>query len=266
MSVLDEATGSALTGALATHCAALMRTPCRSMAIEQAQRRLQLAAERAARPRVRSSTAWFGAMAAAACAVVVLIVAPLLTGGGEVQGASFDAVQRQMRDFRTLDMRIEQRFDGELLVTSRVRLDRGGATRTDVGSELSVIVDVARGRIVTLLHDSHEAQITSFAGGGRQDQDALGWLHEIETFKGVARRLPNTRRIDGQDAQGWSFDAGGSSVVMWADAQGFPREMTVGGSAQLDLRFRFTFDAAFAADVLSSAVPAGYRVIEDDAS
>lgn len=204
---------------------------------------------------------WLAAASMAALAIIVIAI-PLLTQ----QGDAFAAVQAHFRNFQTLSMRVEQRWDGQMLQTSNMVVDANGVLRTDIGDDLSVIVDPVRGRILTLLHGPKRAMLAPLTQAETNPEPALDLLAEIREFKGEAKPLAATRTIDGRVAHGWALEINGGQLVLWADKTGLPlaMEMETGGSGRLDIQYRFRFDAPVSPGYLSSDVPPGYRIVEPD--
>ena len=190
-------------------------------------------------------------------AVVALAIGlPLLSG----QGDAFAAVQAHFRQFRTLQMDVVQRHGGEVRMTSRTSVNDAGATRTDIGESLSVIVDPRRGRVLTLLHAERQAVVATITPQAATGSD-LAWLDKLRRFTGKATPLAEARSIGGQPARGWLVDLGGDVAELWADADGLPLEMrTRGGGLQID--YRFVFDAELAPSLFDVAVPAGYAQLD----
>lgn len=228
--------------------------------VEQAQARL--ASTLANRPRRRESQArgWLAVTATAMAALVLMIGLPLLSG----QGDAFAAAQAHFRNFRTLQMDITQRHQGEVLQTSRTLVNAAGVTRTDVGTQLSIIVDPARGRLLTLLHDTREAMLTPIPKQAHDPGDELAWLEELRDFGGRATPLQPTRQIEGKTARGWTLQLRGNTVELWTTNDGLPLEMRMGGSTGLQIDYRFVFDGPVAPGVLQSEVPRGYTVVAPD--
>lgn len=259
-------TGEELSPTLAAHAAAMASATPPPAALERAQqrlmRRLQARPGSARRP---VGTRWMAAATAAVLALVAVMAVPLLPDGG----AAFAAVQDHFRDFRTLSMRVEQRVGGRTLQTSHMVVNGDGVLRTDVGEQLSVIVDPVRGRLLTLLHGPRRAMAMPLDQAAASPDAALDWLEQIRQFQGRAERLPGTRSIDGREARGWSLEAEGTRLLLWADATGLPLAMDMaggGGDAEggLQLHYRFGFDAPVPAGHLSSEVPPGYTVAAPD--
>lgn len=229
--------------------------------------RLQAAPRRPAHAGAR--TWWMAAAATLAIAVLVVATAPMLPGNGD----AFAAVQARFRDFDTLAMTIVQRFDGQPLQTSRTVVNARGVLRTDVGDELSIIVDPTRGRLLTLLHGPREAMLASIpkttapdhGTGAQASQDGtLSWLATLRTFKGEATPLAGTRIIDGHRAHGWRLSVQGITMELWADADGLPLAMRQLGGGGLEIDYRFEFDRPIPPGYLRSDPPAGYAQVQPD--
>ena len=92
----------------------------------------------------------------------------------------------------------------------------------------------------------------------------LSWLDDVRIFKGQATPLLYTLIIDGRTAHGWTLQVGGTTMKLWADADGLPLAMRqLGGGLEID--YRFEFDRPIAPGLLSSDVPAGYAPVVPDA-
>jgi hypothetical protein len=254
---LTTPTEEQLSPALAGAVQAAQEVP--TAAVDTAQMRLASALQarpRRERPAMRS---WLTAGLAAVAVVVLALGLPLLSG----QGDAFAAVQAHFRQFRTLQMDVVQRHGGEVMQTSRTRVNDAGATRTDIGESLSIVVDPRRGRVLTLLHEEHQAVVATITPQAASAGSAIAWLDKLRRFDGKAVALPEARTIDGRPARGWSVDLGGDAIELWADSDGLPLEMrTQGGGLQID--YRFVFDAEFAPGLFEVAVPAGYAQVEAD--
>lgn len=225
-------------------------------AVDHAQARLAQALHGRVPRRQRTPRRWAVAAVTAMAALVLAISLPFLVG----QGDAFAAVQAHFRDFRTLQMDVVQRHGEQVLITSRTRVNAAGATRTDIGAALSVVVDPARGRVLTLLHGERQATVAAVAPHAAATGKDIAWLDELRRFTGAATPLPHTRTIAGRAAQGWSLPLASGTVELWADADGLPLEMrTPGGPLQID--YRFTFDLDLAADVFDTTVPPGYTAV-----
>lgn len=230
-------------------------------ATEAAQQRL-LVRVQGTRSRTSPVQARWLAAASATVLAVIVVAFPLLID----QGAAFADVQRHFRDFRTLSVQVEQRHGGRVNQRSRTVVDARGVLRTDVGSELSVVVDPVRGRVLTLLHGPRHAMTMPLEQATGGPDMALEWLSQIRDFKGQAQRLEHTRTIDGRTAHGWALDVSGTRLVLWADRDGLPLAMETGDPNGLEIHYRFRFDVPLAPEYLSSDVPAGYQLAEEDRS
>lgn len=228
--------------------------------VERAQARLDQRLREAVRPRRPGMPRWVGASALAALAMVALMAGPMLSGGGD----AFAAMQERLRHFTSLDMQVTQRVQGRVIQTSRTVVDARGVVRTDVGDELSVIVDPVRARSLTLLHGAKQAMRVALPASGATPAASLRWLDELRNFKGEARRLPGTRTIEGRTALGWSLRANGVDMEVWTDADGLPLALRQQGGAGLEIDYRFTLDRPIAPGRLSTDPPPGYALVDPD--
>ncbi len=255
---MNKASEQPLSAALAEHVQATAAVP--ETAVNAAQRKLAARLQQAGetKPTFGSRRLAFAAvMALTACALIIL---PLLPDSGR----AFAAVRAHFLDFNTLAMQVEQRFNGETVQTSRMLVGADGSVRTDVGDQLSIIVDNTRRQLLTLLHDSREASLMPLPALPTTPDASLDWLEEIRQFQGKAVRLKNTRRIDGRQAQGWALDLGATQMVLWVDAEGLPIAMEQDASASLEIRYRFQFNVPVSPGQLSSVVPAGYALQQQE--
>jgi outer membrane lipoprotein-sorting protein len=205
-----------------------------------------------ARPRVGG---WLAAgISAAAAAVVVVILMPLTS----TPVLAFSAVREHFQDFRTLQFDMTQEVAGQKGLVTHVAATKDGKLRTDVGKDLSVIVNTAEGHVLTLIHPERVA-MESPIGGGRSDDDSMRWLDDIRQFQGAAVRLPEPRTIDGRQAFGWKLRAGNMDIVLWATEGGLPLQMQMTGEQQMRFEFHFQFDVPLPDEMFSTAIPAGYR-------
>ena len=222
-------------------------------AVDAAQSRLAAALHGRSRRERPATRRWIAAGFTAMAALALAIGLPLLSGHGD----AFAAVQAHFRQFRTLQMDVTQRLGEQVMQTSRTRVDAAGATRTDIGESLSIIVDPARGRLLTLLHEPRQAVVATIAPHAAANGNDIAWLDQLRRYQGKATPLAQSRTIAGQPAQGWLLDLGGNATEIWADADGLPLEMRMRGGG-LAIDYRFAFDVAFAPEVFDTSVPAGY--------
>jgi hypothetical protein len=225
-------------------------------AIAAAQGRLEAAvARRAASRPARSSTrrvgGWFAVASSAAAVAFALLWLPLTST------PAFAQVQEHFRDFRTLRFDMKQLVAGREVLAVRVSMTRDGDVRTDIGKDMSVIVNSRDGRVLTLAHGPRHAMEQPLEKGAG-DVDALDWLEEVRDFQGAATRLPQTRVIDGRKAYGWRLEDDNMDLELWATADGLPLEMQMSGDGQMRFDFDFEFDIVLPAETFSTAIPAGY--------
>lgn len=236
-------------------------TPADDATIDAAQARLLTRLQRARRPSRALARGWWAVTATVMLALTVIIALPMLPGNGD----AFAAVQARFRHFDTLSMTVIQRFRGQPLQTSSTVVDARGGVRTDVGDQLSVIVDPTRGRVLTLLHEPRQAMIATIAKTAAAQDEALPWLEELRDFKGKAKPLPTTRMIDGHIARGWVLEIQGMTMTLWADGDGLPLAMRqTGGGGGLEIDYHFEFDRPIPPGLLSSDPPAGYTPVAPD--
>ena len=247
-----------LSATLAAHVRSTDAVP--DEAIDHAQAQLTARMQQVRRPARAPARTWWAVTATAVLAMAVIIAGPMLSGSGD----AFAAVQAHFRHFATLSMTITQRYGAQPLQRSHTVVDARGIVRTDVGDQLSVIVDAPRGRLLTLLHDQREAMLASIPKTTVAQKNALPWLDDLRTFKGKATPLPNTRMIDGRTARGWTLEAGGTTLELWADANDLPLAMRQLGGGGLEIDYRFEFDTPIAPGLLSSDVPVGYTPVAAD--
>jgi hypothetical protein len=207
-------------------------------------------------PRTRG---WLAAGASAVAAIVALLWLPL----GSMPALAFAQVQQHFRDFRTLRFDVEQRMNGKVMMKSRIHVTRDGNVRTDVGDLVSVIVNSAERRVMTLHHPAHVATLAPLTVPATAD-DAMAWLKDIREFQGEAKPLPQTRIIHFKRAYGWELASVAGNIVLWATEDGLPLEMTLGGNAALQLNFDFEFDPGLPAQMFSTEIPPGYSLAKEE--
>lgn len=235
-----------------------MREPPADM-VNAAQQRLEAAVSarvgaRHAPQARRRVGGWLAAAASAAAAAVLVVVFMPLTS---TPALAFSVVQEHFQDFHTLQFDMTQEVAGQSGLVTHVAITRDGNLRTDVGSDLSVIVNTSQGRVLTLIHPEHVG-LESPIGAGKSDGDSMRWLDDIRKFQGAAERLPEPRTIDGRRAYGWKLRTGNMDITLWATEGGLPLEMQMTGEQQMRFEFHFVFDAPLPDEMFSTALPAGY--------
>ena len=230
--------------------------PDQSM-VEAAQRKLDaaIASKVAARKPAPRVGGWLAAATSAAAVAVAMLWLPL----NPSPALAFAQVQQHFRDFRTLRFDTEQRMNGEVMMKTRVNVTRDGNVRTDVGDDVSVIVNSSERRVMTLVHSERLAVVSPLGAPATHDE-ALDWLKDIREFQGAAKALPQTRVIGGQQAHGWELQTVDGKLVLWATEEGLPLEMTMVGSTPLQISFRFEFDLPIEPKTFSTEIPAGYSL------
>lgn len=123
--------------------------------------------------------------------VVILAGSPLLTSSS----VAFAAVRNHFRHCRNLTMHVTQRMAGAVIQASTTTIDDRGIVRTDIGSQMSIIVDPVAGRTLTLLHQPKQAMLAPLPKSAPAVDQALDWLQELREFRGQSTRLP-VRQID----------------------------------------------------------------------
>jgi outer membrane lipoprotein-sorting protein len=216
-------------------------------------------ASRTIRPRARQTRGWLAAGVSAAAAAVALLWLPL----GSMPALAFAQVQQHFRDFRTLRFDVEQHMNGKSVMKSRIHVTRDGNVRTDVGDLISVIVNSSEHRVMTLHHPAHVATLAPLVGPATSD-DSMAWLKEIREFQGQAKAMPQPRMIGHRKAYGWELETAAGKIVLWATEDGVPLEMTLGGSAAMQLDFNFEFDPTIPAQTFSTEIPAGYSLAREE--
>lgn len=213
------------------------------------------------RPRVGSGRRiirW-ATVAATCAAVAVVALVPLF---GDRGGTAFAAALQRLREFSTLSMTIETSVEGQELPTDRVQVDQAGDTRTEISGSTTVIVNRQSGQVVILQQPAHTAIRYSIPRGGAAAASRnLAWLDAVRSFRGHAKELPGTRELNGVIAHGWEMDAPAMHIVLWADAEGVPREVDVTGAASIQQHMSLTLNAPLAPELFSTKLPPGYALV-----
>jgi hypothetical protein len=227
-------------------------------ATNSAQARLEAVIDRrldsrAARRPARRVGGWLAAATSAAAVTIAVLLLPLTP----TPAVAFSQVQAHFRDFRTLRFDMTQSAPGQTGFATRVSMTRDGKVRTDIGKDMSVVVNPAEHRVLTLVHRERIAVETPLEGAVRKD-DGLEWLQEVRDFQGMATRLPDARVIDGLKAYGWKLRIATIELEMWATEDGLPLQMNMKGAGEMRFDFHFDFDVAFSQETFSTSIPAGY--------
>lgn len=207
----------------------------------------------------RRAQGWLAATATAGVAALALLWIPF----GTTPALAFAKIQEHFRDFRTLRFVVEQRVGGNSVMTSTVSVTHDGNVRTDVGEDVTVIVNSTERQVLTLMHRHHIA-VPSPLDKPATKEDAIAWLDDIRDFQGEAKRLPGSRWIRFQHAYGWQLATPAGNLELWATEEGLPLEMTLASSAPIQLDFTFDFDPKLDANYFSTKIPAGYSLGKDE--
>lgn len=231
--------------------------------LEAAQRRLEDAIAR--RPTTASHRRIPVRLSLAVGVAALVVLGFLLPTLFVNQGVAFAAVQKHLRDFKTLTMTVTQRSNGMDLPTIHVWMDRSGNAHTTIGDSTSVIVNADSGTVLVLQHQSRLAMRMSFvAGKGPQETQAFAWLKSVREFQGRAKRLEGTRTIDGQTTYGWSLETGGMNIVLWVDNDGVPRFVSVNNGKTLTQRIQVSLNVPIKSERFSTRLPPGYTLGKED--
>jgi len=230
-------------------------------AVSEAQRKLEALIVSRARP-VRSAPrarGWLAVAASAAMAAIAMIWLPLTP----TPALAFSAVQENLRDFRTLRFVMDQRVNGHATPQTRVAMNRDGNVRTEVGEEITVIVNSAEKRVLTLMKSQRIAMLSPLNAPVESD-DQLSWLEDVRNFQGIATQLPRPRIIDGRKAYGWQLATNGMELVLWATEDGMPLEMSMDQGTPLQFIFHFEMNVPLPADLFSTRMPEGYSEVKPE--
>ena len=207
----------------------------------------------------RQTRGWLTAAATAAVVTVAVLWLPF----GSTPVLAFAQIQAHFRDFRTLRFEVEQRMNGNVTMKSRVSVTQDGNVRTDVGDDVTVIVNSTQMKVLTLMHRGHVA-VPSPLDEPATKEDAIAWLDDIRDFQGEAKQLSETRWIRGHRAYGWELETVAGKMVLWATDEGLPLEMTLSSSTALQLSFDFEFNPVLDPNFFSTEIPAGYSLGKDE--
>jgi hypothetical protein len=225
--------------------------------IVQAQNTLDALVQQRTRPhRSRAIGTWLTAAAAGVAAVAIVLLLPTVS-----QNVAFAEVQRHFADFETLSFIMDTRVGGQTIQQSRVYVNEAGDVRTDVGRDVSVIVNASRKEVLTLAHGPRVAMLMPVTEAPKSE-DPLAWLAELRAYQNAAKPL-GMKVVDGKTAHGWELEIQGMQTQLWADENGLPLSMKIEQQA-MELQMQFTFDAPLAADLFSLEIPQGYRAASED--
>src|SRR5690349_7186460 len=231
--------------------------------VNDAQRKLEaLVNSRAAhdtRRPPRKTQGWLAAAVTAGVAALALMWIPF----GTTPALAFAKIQEHFRDFRTLRFVVEQRVGGKPVMKSVVSVTHDGNVRTDVGEDVTVIVNSTERQVLTLMHRHHIAVPSPLDNPATKD-DAIACLDDIRDFQGEAKRIPGSRWIRFERAYGWKLATPAGDVELWATEDGLPLEMKLGASTPIQLNFTFDFNPSLDANYFSTEIPAGYSVGKDE--
>jgi hypothetical protein len=159
-------------------------------------------------------------------------------------------------------MTIETKVDGhELMPADRVQVDQDGDTRTEIDGLTTVIVNRQSGQVLILQQPTHSAiRYSTPREGAAGSRRNLAWLDAVRSFRGHANELRGTRKLNGVIVHGWEMDVPAMHIVLWADANGVPREVDVTG-ASMQQHMTLTLNAPLAPESFSTKVPAGYSLV-----
>ncbi len=214
------------------------------------------------RPRRRTPRLVLAGTCGALLVAAALLVLPLLSGH---QGDAFAAVQQHLANFETLHMTITQRVNGITQPTIRVWTDRAGNVRSDIGDSTSVVVNADDRQVLVLLHGPRQAMRMPLPMADHSGiEDQLDWLDAVRRFRGRAEHLAQTRVIDGVVTDGWLLDTAGMQITLWADRDGLPHAVDIGGKVNLHQHLQLELDKPIDADRFSTALPEGYSLMQGD--
>jgi outer membrane lipoprotein-sorting protein len=230
--------------------------------VSEAQRKLDalVAARVAGRSQSpRRTRGWLAAAATAAVVVMAMLWLPF----GSAPALAFAKIQEHFRDFRTLRFVVEQRMGGNHVMTSVVSVTQDGNVRTDVGDNVTVIVNSTQRQVLTLMHSARVA-VPSPLDKPATKEDAIAWLDDIRDFQGEAKKLPGSRWIRFQQAYGWQLATPAGDIELWATEEGLPLEMNLKSNMPMQLNFTFDFNPTLDENYFSTEIPAGYSLGKDE--
>ena len=199
----------------------------------------------------------------ATAAVAAVLLPALLWTSGPGSALAFAEVQRYFSDFETLTTQMTTRVGGNPVVEMTIRIDDRDRVRLDSGSSFSYVIDPGQSMMLQLFHPQKRAALVPLAEGNPvEEADDLDWLAEIRAFQGQAELLEQTAVIQGQEAFGFSLNAGGMDMTLWATESGEPLSLQMAGPGGVETRMDFAFDRPLDEKAFSLAVPADYRLLD----
>jgi len=230
---------------------------------ESAQRKL-LARLDARTSEAKSMNGGWGWATAAAAAVLLPM---LLWMPGTNSALAFSDVQRHFLAFDTLVAQLTTTVGGNELVETTIRVDDRDRTRLDAGAGFTYVIDPTRSMMLQLFHDQKRALLMPLAGPAELDDGVgLDWLADIREFQGQAELLDETMVIRGRQAYGFSLDAGGMDMTLWAAESGEPLSLLMAGPGGLETRLDFEFDRPLDDALFALTPPADYRLLGESAT
>jgi outer membrane lipoprotein-sorting protein len=236
-----------------------------SSAIDAAQRRLMQRLDGSAQKKSATPSRWGWAVPAAAAAVLAVLVAPLLlTVPGSNGSLAFADVQSFFTTFRTMHARMTTTMNGNEILSMNIVVDDQDRARIDSGEAFTFIVDPNRKEMLQLFHDARRAALVPLTRDrGHAQNSGLDWLAEIREYQGQARRIEETRLIDGDEVFGFRLTQRAIDMTLWATESGQPvlLEMETGHEvAPTITKIRFDFDRPVDSEQFSLDVPTGYTI------
>lgn len=200
---------------------------------------------------------WAGG--AVAAALLITLVPQIMPGNG---GVAFARVQSWFEDFRTVHTTtVTTQGDREL---SRIETwaTADGSMRLESGPVVQIF-DASAGTMHTLLPGDRVMSMPVPMDEAAAPAASMEWVQEIRDFQGQAQRLPETRRIDGQEAVGFRLMIDGITVDLWAQPEtGRPILMELMMANDVTMRTRLAFDQALPTDVFT--VPSHYQPVDSE--
>jgi hypothetical protein len=224
--------------------------------VAKAQQNLDaLLQDRSTRNRPRTVVGWLSAAAAGVAAVVIVLLLPTN------HSVAFAEVLKHFAGFRTLSFVMTTEMGGKTIQQSHVYVNEAGDVRTDVGSDISIIVSASRKAVLTLAHRPRAAILAPITEAPKSE-DPLAWLAEVRAYQQAAKPL-GTKLVNGKTVHGWELEIQGMRTQLWADDDGLPLSMEI-HQHPVETQMHFTFDAPLEAELFSFEVPQGYSMERED--